>query len=86
MQNQSYHYIQIPHMHQLISALSIREASNVEAILINVNGNTIHREIFKSVPANKINTLNLTHMPPPGVYILKLKAADFSENVKVIIE
>ena len=61
-------------------------ASNVEAILINVNGTAVHREMFKSVPANKINTLNLAHQPPAGVYILKLRAEDFSESLRVIIE
>ena len=62
-----------------------KEASNVEASLINVNGKIIHREIFKTVPANTLNKLNLNHMPAPGQYILKLKAAGLSENVKVVI-
>jgi hypothetical protein len=57
----------------------------VEASLINVNGKVIHREIFKTVPANTINKLNLNHMPAAGQYILKLKAAGLSENVKVVI-
>jgi len=61
-------------------------ASDVEAILISVNGTPVHREMFKSVPANKINTLHLAYQPPAGVYILKLRTDDFSESLRVIIE
>lgn len=61
-------------------------ASNVEAILTNVNGTIVHQEIFKSVPANTINKLNMEHQPAPGVYILKLKAEGLSESVRVVIE
>ncbi len=61
-------------------------ASKVEAILTNINGNIIHREIFNSVAANAINKLNLKQQPAPGVYILKLKSEGLSESVKVVIE
>jgi hypothetical protein len=61
-------------------------ASNVEAMLTNLNGTIIHQEIFKSVPANTINKLTLQQQPVPGVYILKLKAEGLSESVRVIIE
>jgi hypothetical protein len=61
-------------------------ASNVEAKLTNVNGRIIHQEIFKSVPANSINKLNLGRQPAAGTYILILKAEDLSESVRVIIE
>jgi hypothetical protein len=61
-------------------------ASNVEAILTNINGKTIHHEIIKSVQANAINKLNLRQQPTPGVYILQLKAEGLSESVKVVIE
>jgi hypothetical protein len=61
-------------------------ASNVKAILSNINGNTIHQEIFQNVPANAINKLNLQHQPAPGVYILKLQAEGLSESLRVVIE
>jgi hypothetical protein len=61
-------------------------ASNIEATLTNINGSIIHQEIFKSVPANTINKLNLGHQPAKGIYILKLKAEGFSESTRVIIK
>jgi len=61
-------------------------ASNVRAILTNINGNIIHQEIFNTVPANTINKLTLQHQPAPGVYILKLRADGISENLRVVIE
>jgi hypothetical protein len=61
-------------------------ANNLEAILTNINGTIIDHEIFQSVPANKINRLNLQQQPAPGVYILKLKAEGISESVRVVIE
>ena len=63
-----------------------RGASNVEATVTTMNGNTIHREIFNNVQPNSINKLNLKQQPAPGVYILKLKAEGLSESIKVIIE
>ena len=63
-----------------------RGASNVEAIVTTMNGNTIHREIFNNVQPNSINKLNLKQQPAPGVYILKLKAEGLSESVRVVIE
>jgi hypothetical protein len=63
-----------------------RGASNVEATLTTMSGNTVHREIFNNVQPNSINKLNLKQQPAPGVYILKLKAEGLSESVKVVIE
>lgn len=63
-----------------------RGASDVEAVLTNINGGIIHREIFKSIPANAINKLNIARQPAPGVYILKLKGEGLSETVRVVIE
>ncbi|MEP7107708.1 MAG: T9SS type A sorting domain-containing protein [Ferruginibacter sp.] len=61
-------------------------ASNVEAVLTNVNGSIVHHEIFKTVPANANIKLNLLKKPAPGVYVLKLNADGLSESVKVVIE
>jgi hypothetical protein len=61
-------------------------ASNVEATFTNINGNLIHKEIFKSVPANALNKLNLERQPAPGVYILKLKAEGLLESFRIVIE
>ena len=63
-----------------------KNASNVEAILSNINGSIIHKEILKSVSAGTINKLNLERQPTPGIYILKLKAEGVSESARVIIE
>ncbi|MEJ7585973.1 MAG: T9SS type A sorting domain-containing protein [Ferruginibacter sp.] len=60
--------------------------SNMEATLTNLNGSIVHQEIFKNVPANSINKLNLAQQPAPGVYILKLKSTELSESVKIVIE
>jgi hypothetical protein len=61
-------------------------ASNVKASITSIDGSIVHQEIFKSVSANTINKLNLEHRLSAGVYILKLKAENISESVRVIIE
>lgn len=67
-------------------SIANKEATNVEAILTNANGNIVHREIIKSVPANATNKLNMDRQPAAGVYILKLKAQGLSESARVVIE
>ena len=67
-------------------SIANKGASNVEAILANVNGTVVHQEMFKNIPANTINKLSLHHQPVPGVYILKLKTEGLSESTRVVIE
>jgi len=67
-------------------SIANKGASNVEAILANVNGTVVHQEMFKNIPANTINKLSLHHQPVPGVYILKLKTEGLSESTRLVIE
>jgi hypothetical protein len=67
-------------------SIADNDVSNVEAILTNINGKIIHREIIKKVAANTLNKLNLRLQPTPGVYFLKLKADGISESVRVVVE
>jgi hypothetical protein len=63
-----------------------KTVANVEAVLADMNGNIIHRETFKSIPANIPGKLNMQHQPAPGVYILKLNGKGFSESSRVVVE
>jgi len=67
-------------------SIANKGATNLEATLTNINGTVFHHEIFQSAPANTINKLNLKQQPAPGIYILKLKAENISESVRVVIE
>jgi hypothetical protein len=67
-------------------SIANRAASNVEATVISMNGNIIHREIINNVQPNSINKLNMKQQPAPGLYVLKLNGEGLSESVKVIIE
>jgi hypothetical protein len=63
-----------------------KSATNVEVFLSKINGTIIYKKIFQNVSANTINKLNLQHQPTPGIYVLRLKAKDISESVRVVIQ
>ncbi len=67
-------------------SLTDKGASNVEAILNDINGRTIYREIIKTLQANVSNKLNLRQQPAPGIYFLKLKAQGLAEHARVVVE
>lgn len=61
-------------------------ATDVQAVLTDVNGKTIHQQTFKSIVSNTANSLNFKHPVAAGMYILKLQAKGISETTKVIIQ
>lgn len=61
-------------------------ASNVKATLTSINGSLVHEELFKTVSANAVNTLNMAHMPAPGIYVLNLEGVGLSQSIKVMVK
>ena len=59
---------------------------NVQSLLTDVSGRIIHAQLFENVEPGSINKVNLQHLPPPGIYVLKLKGDGFSETVKVVMQ
>lgn len=61
-------------------------AQNIQAILTDVGGRILYKQLFENIQAGSMNKLNLQHLPPPGLYILKLKGEGLSESIKVVVQ
>lgn len=59
---------------------------NIQAILTDIGGRIIYRQIFENVQPGLLNKLNLQHAPTPGIYILKLTGDGLLENIKIIVQ